>query len=181
VFLVVVADVVALGSFGLAAYISDQVQPREAAPSPFTMGYLACTQRENAGKQTITGTVEVRAAPKKPWSFDPGDFDLIVGATRTKADGPAPTRPPIAGTGDTRKAAPPRPIARSRMLVTFAAISPNLGSPPFLLQAGQAALVRFEAETPPDVISFLAGHPDDQRCTLSYTQDYPIGAIAALN
>jgi hypothetical protein len=55
----IVADVVALASFGVAAFTSDQVQP---PTYPFTMRYLDCAYEEKSGKRTITGSVEIRAA-----------------------------------------------------------------------------------------------------------------------
>jgi hypothetical protein len=70
----------------------------------------------------------------------------------------------------------------SRMPVLLSVISPNLGSPPFLLQAGQAALVHFETETTDAVTAFLAAHPDERRCVLWYTDaDYPLRAIGNLS
>jgi hypothetical protein len=171
VLLVVVVDFVAFGSFGLAAYVSDEVQPHEARSSPFTLQYLDCSAHKTEDKLAITGTVEVRSAAKDPWGFAAGDFQLLVGADRTDEDGPPPKR--------SRVFSAARIGGSSRMDVSFSAISPNLGAPPFLLQAGQAALVRFEADATSE-IKFLAKHPDDQRCTLYYTQDYPIGIITSL-
>jgi hypothetical protein len=172
--LMIIADVVALVSFGLAAFTSDQVQPRDKPTYPFAMRYLNCAYEEKSGKRTITGSVEIRAAANDPWGFAASDFDLIVSADRIESDR-RPTRPQasrVVGTG--------RIIEHSRMPVLFSAISPNLGSPPFLLQAGQAALVRFETETTDAVTAFLAAHPDEHRCVLSYTSDYPVGAIGSL-
>jgi hypothetical protein len=40
--------------------------------------------------------------------------------------------------------------------------------------------VRFDAEAPPSLTKFLDDHPDEQRCTVYYTNDYPIGAIGVL-
>lgn len=173
VFLMAVADLVALGSFSLAAYISDEVQPRDKPTYPFAMQYQDCTQREQSGKNVITGSVVVRAAAKDAWSFEAGDFELFLGATRAGSDGPPRAGSRAVGTG--------RIFAREKMLVSFTAVSPNFGSPPFLLQAGQAALIRFEIETPAGVAAFLTAHPDERRCTLAYTQDYPIGAIGILH
>jgi hypothetical protein len=133
------------------------------------MQYLDCTQRQQSGKSVITGSVEVRAAANDPWSFEAGDFELFLGATRTESDGPPLVTRRAVGTG--------RIFARDKMLVSFTAVSPNFGSPPFLLQAGQAALIRFEIETPVGVAAFLAAHPDERRCTLAYTEDYPIGVL----
>jgi hypothetical protein len=103
------------------------------------------------------------------------DFDLIVTADRIESN-PRPTRQAsrVVETG--------RIVAPSRMPVLFSVISPNLGSPPFLLQAGQAALVRFETETTDAVTAFLAAHPDERRCVLWYNDaDYPLRAIGNLS
>jgi len=45
--LMIVADVVALASFSLAAFTSDQVRPRDKPAQPFAMRYLDCAYKEN--------------------------------------------------------------------------------------------------------------------------------------
>jgi hypothetical protein len=172
VFLMVVANLVAFVSFNLAAYVSDEVQPRDKRTSPFSMQSLDCAQTDQSGRNVIRGSVVVRAAAKDAWSFEAGNFELFLGAARTGSDGPPRAWSSAARTGHI--------FAREKMLVSFTALSPNFGSPPFLLQAGQGALIRFEIETPAGVAAFLAAHPDDHRCTLAYTEDYPIGAIGIL-
>jgi hypothetical protein len=168
--LVSLVDFVSLASFGFAAYVADEVQPQDKPAYPFAMNYLDCTAQDRSGKPSVTGTVEVRAATAAPWGFDADDFTLFLGANRVQGDPPAKRR----------TTATDRIGVTVKGRVKFSAISPNMGSPPFLLQAGQGAIFRFETELPDETVAFLKGHPDDRRCTLSYMQDYPIGAIGTL-
>jgi len=172
VLLVAVIDAVMMGSFSLAAYTSDEVQPQDKPVYPFSIRYTRCELDVKAAQPNISGTAVVRADPKDPWDFDKQDFDLFIAADRTETESPVrPGRPGVLS---------PKRIGAGKLPVTFSAISPPIGEPPFLLQAGGAILIRFEAEATPRLIAFLSSHPDGQRCTLSYTQDYPIGAIGTL-
>jgi hypothetical protein len=172
-YLLVLADIVMLTSFCLAAYVADEVQPRKRPTSPFSMQSLSCALQSNSGRHMITGTVVLRASATDVWDFDVRDFELIVSAQRVASDGP-PSKRAVARRLSSRVFVP------DRIIVSYSTISPALGAPPFLLQAGQAALTRFEAELSPAAVTFFATHPDEQRCTLAYLQDYPIGAIGII-
>jgi hypothetical protein len=170
--LVLLIDSAVVGSLSAAAYVADEIQPRSKPAYPFSIQNVDCTLESNASKLTITGSSILKADSRDAWTFDTSDFTLFVAADRTDTDGPARSKSPVLSS--TR-------IGAGKQLVTsFTAISPNFGRPPFLLQAGQSTLIRFETEVSPDLEKFLSSHPDAQRCTLSYVGDYPIGAIGPL-
>jgi hypothetical protein len=171
--LILLIDGAAIGSFSVAAYVVDQIQPRDKPIYPFSIQNVGCRFEPNPSKPVITGTAVLKVDAKDPWDFDKSDFQLFIAADRTEADGPARSR--------SRSVLSSTRIGAGALPTSFAAISPNIGQPPFLLQAGQAALIRFEAAVKPELAKFLASHPDAQRCTLSYNQDYPIGAIGSLS
>jgi hypothetical protein len=170
--LILLVDAAAIASFSAAAYVVDEIQPRDKSAYPFAIRYVRCRFDPTASSPVITGTAILKVDAKDAWDFDTADFDLFIAADRTDADGPARSR--------SRVLSPTRIGGGPQLSVSYTAISPNIGQPPFLLQAGQAVLLRFEAPTNPSLIKFLASHPDAQRCTLSYHQDYPIGAIGSL-
>lgn len=167
--LLAVVDTATVTSIAIASYVADEIQPRTSRDDPFTLRNLGCVFSKDTAKPSISGTVEVRVAAANPWSFDNGDFTLIIGADRTLSDGPP------------RKNSrhPDRVFANLATPITFSAISPPLGAPPFLMQAGQAALLSIATSLKPDEVEFVAAHPEP-RCTLAYLQDYPIGAIGEI-
>ena len=172
--LTLLVDAAAIGSFSAAAYVANEVQPRDKPVYPFSIRYVSCMLDPKASSPVISGTATLKVDAKDAWDFDAGDFDLFIAADRTDADGPAKSRSRVLSS--TRIGA-----AGGLLPTSFTTISPNIGQPPFLLQAGQAVLIRFEAVTSPELVKFLSSHPDAQRCTLSYHQDYPIGAIGSLS
>ena len=166
-----------IGSFSLAAYTADEVQPRERVKIPFSLRNLSCEIDIKSATPRISGLVTVTVDPKSAWAFDGNDVSLFVVANRTAADGPAPFRSKSGSNVEGRIGLP------ARILVNFSAISPALGRPPFLMQAGQAGLFRFETEESASlsILKFLAEHPDGRLCTLRDFLKYPIGAIAPLD
>ena len=168
--LMLLIDGAAIGSFSAAAYVADAIQPREV--NPFSIRDVSCTFDPKSPTPVITGTAILKVDAKDAWKFDAGDFALFIAADRTDADGPARSK--------SRVLSSTRIGARGLLPASFAAISSNIGQPPLLLQAGQSVLIRFEAAGKPELAAFLASHPDTRRCTLSYNNDYPIGAIGSL-
>lgn len=170
--LMMLIDVAAIGSFSASAYVADEIQPREGQVNPFSVRNVSCTLDPKTSSPLISGTAILRVDAKDAWDFGANDFDLFIAADRTAADGPSRSR--------SRALSPTRIGAGGLLRTSFTAISPNIGQPPFLLQAGQAVLIRFEAEASPELVKFLSSHPDAQRCTISYNNDYPVGAIGLL-
>lgn len=172
VLLVLVIDVAVISSYSLAAYTADEIQPREKPKYPFVLDYLACKLDDKAIPPIISGNVMVTAERSAPWSFEEQDFQLFVAADRIDTEAPPRrARPTLA----------PHRIGAGRPIpADYKVISPALSGPPFLLQAGQAALIAFTVPASPELLNFLLIHPQNQRCTLHYTQDIPIGAIGVL-
>jgi len=165
-------DISSLGSFAIAAYVSDEIQPQEKQLYPFAIRQLGCTVRSQNTGTIVTADAVLTIVGNEAWYFEEGDFKMFVAADRVESDGPAARRG--------RTSNPKRIGAGAPLALTLSAVSPKLGPLPFLVEPGRSVLVRFEAEAPPSLTKFLDDHPDAQRCTVYYTNDYPIGAIGVL-
>lgn len=153
-------------SLAAATYVLDEIRLREKSDSPFEIDYLYCSLVKDASGSSLKATAVLTVADQKAWFFDEGDFEMRIHAARLESDPSTPSKRIGAGKPQT---------------ASFSALSPKLGSPPFLLQRGQAVLASFELKMPPDWVAFMDTHKNSPRCTLNYTRDYPIGEIGAIN
>ncbi|HMJ41716.1 MAG TPA: hypothetical protein VK522_05490 [Pseudolabrys sp.] len=172
VFFLLAIDLSALASFAIAAHVSDEIQPRKKPVTPFAIKQLACTIDPEADGAKVTAEAILTIIGADAWYFQDGDFRMFVGAKRVVSDGPARSRAVIN---------PNRIIAGPLLAPKLSTNSPRIGPPPFLLETGRSVLVNFEVKAPLTLMKFLNDHPDDQRCTVSYSGDYPVGAIGVLN
>jgi hypothetical protein len=174
-FFLFATDLSALGSFAVAAYVSDEIEPRKGSNAPFAIKQLACTVQTEAEGATVTAEAILAITGTEAWYFEENDFRMFVASKRVAEDGPARSRDPRVLSPNRVSAGPPLKVSK------LSAVSPKLGQPPFLLQPGRSVLVSLEVKAPMTFVKFLNDHPDDRRCTVSYTGDYPVGAIGVLN